>query len=180
MKLYTKTGNDGTTVIIGGRLPKDDCRVEAYGDLDELNSWIGLTLTNFTAQRDADLVRVLTEVQQRLFDCCSDVAAIDPTLREGYIQAKHVESIEHLIDRYTTETPEFTSFILPDGTPSAAMLHLCRTVAHRAERRIVNLICTEPLVNAEVLRYVNRLSDLFFTLARVCNARAGVKEKTLP
>jgi cob(I)alamin adenosyltransferase len=177
MKIYTKTGDYGTTDVIGGRLDKDDCRVDAYGTLDELNSWLGLALTQMHAQpRYADIVAVLNDIQQQLFACCADLATLDPILRPYSIQTRHTEQLECLIDQYDEELPHIAHFIIPGGNQMAAMLHVCRTVTRRAERRVVTLMHATAAVNAEVLPFLNRLSDFFFTLARLCDARAGISE----
>lgn len=176
MKIYTKTGDTGTTDLIGGRLNKDHDRIEAYGTLDELNSWIGLAMSVLSDPRDADVVSVLIEIQQDLFACGSDLARLDSTREIPSMQAKQVTRLEQLIDHYTLEIREIEGFILPGGTQAATLLHVCRTVARRAERRIVTLRRQDTSISAEVVRYINRLSDLLFVLARVCNARAGIPD----
>lgn len=176
MKIYTKTGDKGTTGVIGGRVGKDHCRVEAYGTIDELNSWIGFAITQLVEPKFAEIVEVLSDIQQRLFDCCADLATVDTSLREYRIDAEAAQTLEPLIDQFTRETPEIDHFIVPGGSQPAATLHICRTVARRAERRVVTLIQQEETVNAEVMRFLNRLSDLLYTLARTCNARAGVQD----
>ena len=176
MKIYTKTGDAGTTGVIGGRLAKDHPRVEACGALDELNACVGLARANFTAAKDADIIRDLSAIQQALCDGCVDLATLNPEIQAYRLTGVHVAEVETRIDHYTRETAALDDFILPGGRPAAAMLHLCRTVCRRAERRIVTLARQAPPLNGEVLRYVNRLSDLFFVLARVCNARAGVAD----
>jgi cob(I)alamin adenosyltransferase len=176
MKIYTKTGDNGTTGVIGGRLEKDHPRVEAYGTVDELNSFVGRTLAGLEDQRYADIVRDLGEIQQTLCDCCSDLATLTPKFREYSITPENVAEVEKRIDRYEQETEELEYFIIPGGSQAAADLHLCRTVSRRAERRVVTLSRQDEHLNQEVLRYLNRLSDLFFVLARVCNARAGVSD----
>lgn len=173
MKIYTKTGDKGKTGLIGGRLDKDHPRVEAYGTIDELNSWIGLTISQLNDRQDADLVNVLGDIQQQLFDCCSDLVTLNTLRREYRITPKTVQDLENLIDQYNQEADEIDRFIIPGGTQPAAMLHVGRTVARRAERRVVTLLRQAEPVNPDVLPYLNRLSDLLFVLARVCNARAG-------
>ncbi len=170
-RIYTRAGDRGETGLIGGqRVSKDHGRVEAYGAIDELNSHLGVV----RAQLDhPDLARLVDTIQNRLFDLGAELAT--PLPHPGAIPtigAAHVETLEHMIDRYQEELPPLREFILPSGTALAAALHVARTVARRAERRIVTLARTEP-VNPEVVRYVNRLSDLLFVLARVVNHRAG-------
>ncbi|GAB2717352.1 cob(I)yrinic acid a,c-diamide adenosyltransferase [Paenibacillus thermoaerophilus] len=179
MKIYTRTGDDGQTGIIGGRVDKDDDRVEAYGTVDELNAFVGQAISLLTPEEAseggayADMARDLLQIQQELFDCGSDLALAKPDLRPLKVKGEHVDRLEAWIDRYDAETPDITRFILPGGSPLASALHVCRTVCRRAERRVVTLARTQP-INDEVRRYLNRLSDLFFTMARTANHRAGV------
>lgn len=176
MTIYTKTGDNGTTGVIGGRLPKDDARVEAYGTIDELNSQIGLAMAELNADRDADLFADLLEIQQELFDCCSDLATLRPEVRAYRIAPEHAERLESRIDHYNAQTAPLEYFILPGGTRLSALLHVCRTVARRAERRVVTLERETEYVNPAIKIYLNRLSDLFFVMARAANARAGVAD----
>ena len=176
MKIYTKTGDKGKTGVIGGRLDKDHPRVEAYGTVDELNAFVGMAIACLEDQQYADIVKDLREIQQHLFDCCSDLATVNTKIREYRIKAKDVENIEERIDHYDQETEDVEYFIIPVGTQASAALHVCRTITRRAERRVVTLSREDESLNAEVLRYLNRLSDLFFVMARVCNARAGVSD----
>jgi cob(I)alamin adenosyltransferase len=173
MKIYTRTGDAGQTGVIGGRCSKDDARVEAYGTVDELNSFLGQAISFMEGERFDDLRADLVQVQHELFDCGSDLAVLRPQLRPYKVTAKMVERLERWIDRYDAETPDITRFILPGGSKVSALLHVCRTVCRRAERRVVTL-AREQEINAEVLRYLNRLSDLFFTVARAANHREGV------
>jgi cob(I)alamin adenosyltransferase len=176
MKIYTKMGDNGTTGVIGGRLEKDRPRLEAYGTIDELNSYVGMAIACLGDEKYADMVKDLGDIQQYLADCCGDLATLSAKFQEYRIKAEHVEAIERLIDHYDQEIDEIEYFILPGGSQAAAVLHLCRTVNRRAERRVVTLSRQEEQLNKEVIRYLNRLSDLFFVLARVCNARAGVPD----
>jgi cob(I)alamin adenosyltransferase len=176
MKLYTKTGDGGMTGMIGGRVRKDDARVEACGTIDELNSLVGLAIQSAALdERYADLAGRLTVIQHELFDCGSDLSYVNPGDRPYKVTPEMVEALEADIDRLHAEAPPIRRFILPGGTPLAAWLHACRTVCRRAERRTVSLAgATEA--NREVLRYLNRLSDYFFAAARAANARAGVPD----
>ncbi len=170
-RIYTRTGDRGETGLVGGeRVSKDHGRVEAYGAIDELNSHLGVVRVQLA---DADLTAVVDNLQNRLFDLGAELATPPPhPAAIPAISGAHVEVLEHLIDRYQDELPPLREFILPGGTALAATLHVARTVARRAERRIVTLGRMDP-VNPELLRYVNRLSDLLFVLARVANRRAG-------
>ncbi|MER3480822.1 MAG: ATP:cob(I)alamin adenosyltransferase [Meiothermus sp.] len=179
MKIYTKTGDGGETGLYGAdRVPKDHPRVEAYGTVDEANSAIGLARSLLPAAH-ADIGGDLEYLQNALFDLGADLAT-----RQGSPYAKNlarldaqdVERLEALIDRYQEEAPPFTGFIHPGGHPAAAALHLARTVVRRAERGVVSLARQEE-INLEALRYLNRLSDLLFTLARVVNKREGLAEE---
>lgn len=176
MKIYTKTGDAGETGLFGGgRVGKDDARVDAYGEVDELNALLGLTRSTALPQ---DLDALLHTLQDQLFTVGSHLAtpqeskaaAHIPELRDAWITA-----MEDAIDRFETELPPMTHFILPGGSQAAAALHLARTVCRRAERRVVPLV-REGIAPAKVGVFLNRLSDLLFVLARVANARAGVQD----
>ncbi|MCR2802474.1 cob(I)yrinic acid a,c-diamide adenosyltransferase [Paenibacillus soyae] len=175
MRLYTKTGDKGQTSLIGGRVSKDDVRVEAYGTIDELNSFVGVAQAE-AAKHDElqELAGWLVDIQQELFDCGSDLAYA----REGApfkMNGEPAERLEGWIDRYITEAPEITRFILPGGSAVSSALHVCRTVCRRAERRVVTL-AREHAINEDVLIYINRLSDFFFAAARVANAKLAVPD----
>ena len=175
MKLYTKTGDKGTTSVIGGRVDKDDIRVEAYGTVDELNSYTGQAISLMDGFTYEDLKKELIQIQHELFDCGSDLASLtEPTLSYK-VSAKMVEHLEELIDQYAVQAPDITRFILPGGSLVASTLHVCRTVCRRAERLVVTL-SKGAEINPEVLRYLNRLSDFFFAIARVANAREGLSD----
>ena len=178
MKIYTQTGDAGETSIIGGRVKKDDLRVEAYGSIDECNSHVGVLIAIIQqndAERFHDLMNDLTQIQHELFDCGSDLAYADPKVNQLKVTDEMVSNIEASIDRYDAETPDITKFILPGGTMIAAQLHVCRTVVRRVERRIVSMAEHFP-VHSNVIKYVNRLSDWFFTVARVANHRVGTSD----
>jgi cob(I)alamin adenosyltransferase len=174
--LYTRTGDRGETRLLdGSRVPKSDPRVEAYGDIDELNAWLGFART---AGLDAELARTLDELQRDLFAVGAQLA--DPRRQVAGRVAKvelgeeHVRRLEAAIDRLEADLPPLRRFILPGGSPAGAALHVARTICRRAERRIVALgVETVPPV---VLAYLNRLSDLLFVLARTANHRAGAGE----
>lgn len=174
MKIYTRTGDEGETSVIGGRVPKDDLRVEAYGTVDEVNAFIGEAIVRMDPQSHADLIQDLTQIQHELFDAGGDLAQAGKN-RQYRVTAAMVTRLEEWIDRYEQECPALERFILPGGSPLSAALHLCRVLTRRAERMVVGL-CREQQTNEEVRRYLNRLSDFFFTVARVANVRAGVPD----
>jgi len=168
-RIYTGTGDGGTTALVGGdRVAKDHLRVEAYGTVDEANSWVGVART-FTA--DTELLTALEFVQHRLFNCSSNLATLP---NSGFEPTRITEGdvlwLEAAIDRYEAETGPIRSFILPGGSQAASFLHIARTVIRRAERRIVSL-GHHDWVDPLVLRFVNRLSDFFFAAARLANRR---------
>ncbi|TLS51474.1 cob(I)yrinic acid a,c-diamide adenosyltransferase [Paenibacillus antri] len=172
MKIYTRTGDKGHTGVIGGRVRKDDLQVEAYGTVDELNSFVGVAMAGMDEVKFADMLEDLLNIQHELFDCGSDLAILDKAKREYKVTADMAEKLEALIDKYDAETPDITRFILPGGSASSAALHVCRTVCRRAERRVVTLAERQD-INEHVRTYLNRLSDLFFTIARTANFREG-------
>ncbi|QGQ46735.1 cob(I)yrinic acid a,c-diamide adenosyltransferase [Metabacillus sediminilitoris] len=174
MNLYTRTGDSGKTSIIGGRVDKDHLRVEAYGTIDEANSYVGLAMTMLTDQMFKDIYQELEKIQHELFDCGGDLAVV----KEKYpykTTAEMVLFLEGRIDHYVKEAPELERFILPGGSPASAVVHLARTVTRRAERCTVSLH-KEMDINDIVLKYLNRLSDYFFAIARVINYRLGVND----
>lgn len=177
MKVYTRRGDRGETDLFGGgRVAKDHLRVEAYGAVDELNAAVGAA---GAASPHEDLRKLLQEVQSALFDLGAYLAAPDPERREKMgtpePRAEEVEGLEARIDAFERELEPLRRFVLPGGTAAAAAFHVARTVCRRAERRAVALEHAEP-VGEPALRYLNRLSDLFFVLARVENRRAGVAD----
>jgi cob(I)alamin adenosyltransferase len=176
MKIYTKTGDDGTTGILGrGRLPKDDLRIAAYGTVDELNAVLGVARAHGL---DAAAERIVAQLQNELFLVGSALADPSPDgqFHNAMTQA-HVEQLEQMIDALEAELKPLVQFILPGGVPGAANLHLARTVCRRAERLVVEL-SHKPgeAVAPSVLVYLNRLSDLLFVLARAVNHRARVAD----
>lgn len=168
-KIYTRTGDAGETGLIGGaRVAKDDPRVEAYGSIDEANSTLGL----LAAHVDPATAGIIAGIQRTLFDIGAELADPAPG-RTRSVTAEQVDELERLIDRWEDELPALRQFILPGGSVPAALCHVARSTVRRAERRTVTLARQAP-VNPQILRYLNRLSDCLFVLARVLNRRAGV------
>ena len=180
MKIYTRTGDAGTTALYGGeRVPKDARRVEAYGTVDEANALLGVARTQLGSSADSsgDYDALLARVQSALFDVGADLATPESSYRQNIVPLTEadVTGLEEDIDRLEAALPPLHAFILPGGHPAAASLHLARTVVRRAERRTVELSHHEAL-NPQVTAYLNRLSDLLFVLARAVNAAAGVED----
>ena len=179
MKIYTKRGDAGQTDLFGGdRVGKDEPRVAAYGDVDELNATVGLAAST---DLDPALGESLRSIQSALFDLGSSLATPSPAHRQkagiAGVRDGDIEALETLIDRLEANLAPLTSFILPGGSPSAAALHLARTVCRRAERAVVRLSSMEGAdVEASSLRYLNRLSDLLFVMARHENARQDIAD----
>ena len=174
MKIYTRTGDAGTTNLFDGtRIAKSDPRVEAYGEVDEANAVLGLARA---AGLDADLDAMLVQIQRDLFALGSRLAdpadKIAERVEKASLGEEDVNRLEGWIDTLETELEPLRRFVLPGGSPAGATLHLARTVCRRAERRMVTLGVVEP----SLLIYVNRLSDLLFVLARVVSHRAGIPE----
>ncbi len=168
-KIYTRTGDDGTTGLgDGSRIAKDDVRVEAMGAVDELNNALGLLLTEAVP---ADIDALLREVQHTLFDIGGELSLPERSL----ISAEQVTALEQALDRYNADLAPLKDFILPGGSRSAALGHVARSICRRAERRTVTL-ARGATVNDSTLRYLNRLSDLLFVLARSLNSAAGVAD----
>ena len=176
MKIYTKTGDEGETGLFGGgRVGKDDARVRAYGEVDEVNAAIGLAASLDPDGFDADL---LQSIQRNLFTIGAELATPDPAKqRRGPIGAPDVSALEAAIDRHEATLQPLKNFILPGGTPKAAAFHLARTVCRRAERAVVGL-GRDQTINPTIVHYLNRLSDLLFVLARAVNAQAGRPDVT--
>ena len=180
MKIYTKTGDAGTTGLFGGgRVPKDDARVDAYGEVDELNAVLGAARATGPMPR---VDEVLVAVQRDLFAigallATPDVEKMHAHLTKARIDDARIEELERAIDACDNELEPLKAFIIPGGTPKAAALHVARTVCRRAERKVVHLQHSVELPKLTVV-YLNRLSDLLFSLARVANKRAGAGEVT--
>jgi cob(I)alamin adenosyltransferase len=176
VKIYTKTGDNGTTGLLGqGRVPKDDVRIEAYGTVDELNAVLGLVRAHGLGPA---LDGLAAQLQEELFVVGSALA--DPSPGGPFhnaITAEHITRLENTIDTLETELKALTEFILPGGTLAAAQIHLARTVCRRAERLTVRLLRQEGEgVAQSLIIYLNRLSDLLFVLARLVNHRAGIAD----
>lgn len=184
MKIYTKGGDGGETTLIGGvRVPKDDPRVAAYGTVDELNASIGAAIAFDTDEALAESLDRLRTVQEDLFTIGARLAADEPekALAKGTIPALdpgRTGALEAWIDELDELLPALDAFVLPGGAPAGAQLHICRTVCRRAERKVVGLTDAQPDLEDTVVPYLNRLSDLLFTLARYANRRAGREDVT--
>ncbi|MEH7304686.1 cob(I)yrinic acid a,c-diamide adenosyltransferase [Neobacillus drentensis] len=180
MKIYTKTGDKGTTSLIyGKRVPKNDLRVEAYGTCDEANSMIGLALSylymeNFQGKEIID--NIYHKIQTNLFHVGAELATPKGKEVKWALSVSDVDELEKQIDEWNDSLPELTNFILPSGHPAGAAFHVARTIARRAERCAVSL---GEDVNPLVLAYLNRLSDLLFVTARFVNNQLGANEQTL-
>src|SRR5436190_1340631 len=175
VKIYTRTGDDGDTGLFDGtRVSKNDPRVGAYGDVDELNAWLGFVRAS---TGDQDLMAMLEQIQRDLFALGARLA--DPAKRiaervtKAAVSSDDIVRLEEWIDRIESELPPLRRFILAGGAPTGAALHVARTVCRRAERRMVALT---PTPDAVLIRYVNRLSDLLFVIARAVNHRAQMPE----
>ncbi len=177
-KIYTKTGDKGETGLFGGgRISKDSPRIESYGTVDELNSFIGLAITEI---KDREVQTLLRKIQNELFTVGSNLAApnkdkdkknIIPGVKEEfYLEA------ERAIDHFEEKLEPLKNFVLPGGTKGAALLHVCRTICRRAERRVVALTNKESINAGNIIIYLNRLSDLFFVLARYENFISNVQD----
>ena len=185
MKIYTKTGDKGMTSLCdGSRLSKDDIRVEAYGTLDELNAHIGLLISLLQTssskegvQSAANLTDFLSEIQEELFVIGGELARAEMKTEELVSTQKLIAKIETSIDELSSQLPVQHHFVLPGGVIPASQSHVCRTICRRAERRIVTL-SHFAIVLPEIFKFVNRLSDYFFTLSRYLNNDSGISEKT--
>lgn len=178
MRIYTRTGDTGETGLFGGgRVAKDHARVAAYGDVDELNSALGVArATEPAAMFDPEL----EAIQRDLFSIGGQLATPDPekvraALEKAMLSTSRIQELESAIDAAEAELPPLRAFVLPAGTPKAAALHLARTVCRRAERSVVTLARSEEVPELFLI-YLNRLSDYLFTLARLANFRAGRSE----
>src|SRR5215211_1393443 len=179
MKIYTKTGDKGLTGLIGGkRIPKNDIRIIAYGSVDELNSYIGLSLSLLSKQTSSssfsDIIVTLSRIQNELFIIGSDLA--DPDLSKSSslrVQSNMITVLENDIDNYEKELSPITYFILPGGSIESSNLHIARSIARRTETNVAKLFL-EDMINNLVLVYLNRLSDLLFVLSRTINKRLQI------
>ncbi len=176
MRIYTRSGDKGQTSLFGGdRVPKDHPRIEAYGTVDELNSLLGLTIATLpTGGEVEELHPLLQKLQHELFIVGGDLATPPGSRFEPpRVGPDHIEALEKAIDRFDAQIPPLKQFVLPGGSVTAARLHVCRTVCRRAERLVVK---TGDAASADVVVYLNRLSDLLFVLARWANYTEGVPE----
>ena len=174
VKIYTRTGDGGETGLVGGvRISKDSLRVQAYGEVDELNSVLGIVRSFLV---DSELDKLLRDLQRDLFVVGADLAApIGVRTNAPRITGERIAELERAIDGLEEELPRLQVFVLPSGTQSGAFLHFARTVARRAERTIITLRGKET-INEQIIPYMNRLSDLLFVMARVTNHRNRVDE----
>jgi cob(I)alamin adenosyltransferase len=173
LKIYTKTGDDGNTGLQGNyRIGKSHPRIISYGTVDEANAALGIVLSN---SLDGDVCDVLTEIQNDLFLLGADLS--NPTLNDvkNRVSLEMIERLEYNIDKFELELPQLTNFILPGGDPSAAQLHYVRTVVRRAESQTV-LLSEKDEINSNCIKYLNRLSDLFFVMGRLINKRKNIED----
>jgi len=175
-RIYTKQGDSGSTRLGGGqKISKNAPRIDAFGTVDELNSFLGVALASGL---DPELVELLSTIQNELFHLGSDLCILEedkPDFPVPQIEPRHVEALETMLDRLTAEVGPLENFILPGGSAGAAHLHVARTVCRRAERLVVALAEKET-VGAETVRYLNRLSDALFVMARLENKRKGIAD----
>jgi cob(I)alamin adenosyltransferase len=182
MRVYTRSGDHGTTGLVGGqRIPKDNLRIEAYGTIDELNSVLGVCRAHTASLSEAAadrLERLLVGVQNDLFDLGSDLATRTADRWPGMyrIGADDIRRLEGECDAFDEDLPPLRQFVLPGGTLLGAQLHVARTVCRRAERRLVTLIREDPEVGESGMQYLNRLSDLLFVLSRWASLQLGAPE----
>ncbi|MBN7810484.1 cob(I)yrinic acid a,c-diamide adenosyltransferase [Algoriphagus sp. H41] len=177
MKIYTKTGDQGITSLLGGkRVPKSDLRIDAYGTIDELNSFIGLVRDQEVNAKRADFLK---EIQDRLFTIGADLATAPgkDKVKKPDLLPQDIEALEQEMDRMEAELPMLTAFILPGGHPSVSFCHVARTVCRRGERLAVELSSIEPVAEL-VIQYLNRLSDYLFVLGRKMAQELEVEEVT--
>ena len=168
MKIYTKTGDDGNTGLQGNyRISKSHPRIIAYGTVDEANAALGIVLAN---SLDEDIVKILTEIQNDLFVVGADLSNLNLNDAKNRVSLVMIEKLEQNIDKFELELPSLTNFILPGGDPSAAQLHYVRTIVRRAETQTVQL-SEKDEINSNCIKYLNRLSDLFFVMGRLLNKR---------
>lgn len=177
IKIYTKTGDKGNTSLIGGtKVPKNDIRIETYGTVDELNSWIGLINDQL---QDEEFRNELKEIQDRLFTIGSSLATDAekaPKMKLPDLKDNDIEFLEKRIDLMTAALPPMKNFILPGGHITVSSIHIARCVCRRAERLAVNMQLNGLFVDKKVIQYLNRLSDYLFTVARFVAQKLGVQE----
>ena len=175
MRIYTKTGDKGETGLFGGRrVPKDHHRVAAYGDIDELNAFLGQALSK---NQELSIQQTLRKIQELLFELGAELATPPESRKhQSTLRKADIAWLEKTIDEAETQLSPLKSFILPGGGEAAAALHTARAVCRRAERSVVTLCREEPQTSPQVLIFINRLADLLFVLARLANAKAGVED----
>jgi cob(I)alamin adenosyltransferase len=175
MKIYTKTGDDGNTGLQGNyRIGKDHPRIVSYGTVDEANAALGIVLAN---SLDEDVSVILTEIQNDLFLVGADLSNLNLNDAKNRVSLEMIEKLEQHIDKFELELPPLTNFILPGGDPAAAQLHYVRTVVRRAESQTV-LLSEKDEINSNCIKYLNRLSDLFFVMGRLINKRKNREDIT--
>lgn len=175
MRIYTKTGDTGETSLFSGeRVLKCGTRVAAYGDVDELNSFLGMTILRVSVEGNRDLLR---RIQNRLFNLGADLATSSARTLDERIDESEIREMEAAIDSMDARMPELRTFILPGGAEAAVWLHVCRAVCRRAERSVVQLQ-SEAAINPLAVVFLNRLSDLLFIMARFENSSAGIADLT--
>lgn len=173
MKIYTKTGDDGTTGLQGNsRVSKSHPRIIAYGTIDEANAGLGIVLSY---KLDKDIAMLLNSIQNELFVVGADLSNPNLENQKNRVTLDMIDNLEKNIDKYEKELPSLTNFILPGGNIIASQLHHVRTVIRRAETYLV-LLSEQEKINNNCIKYVNRLSDLFFVLGRILNKRSGQKD----
>ena len=173
MKIYTKTGDGGNTGLQGDfRIAKSHPRIMAYGTVDEANATIGVVLTNTL---DDDITEILSQIQNDLFVLGSDLSNQNLNDLKNRISIKNVETLEEAIDKFESELPPITNFILPGGNIAAAQIHQVRTIVRRAETLVVQLSDKDE-INSNCIKYLNRLSDLMFVMGRLINKRNNVED----
>ena len=180
MKLYTRSGDDGTTGLFSGaRVSKDHPRIEAYGTVDEFNACLGLAMSALVIKEHDFMRRMLSSIQSRLFEIGADLATPHGSAHESKIVRINEDQVAHVeawIDEIDAKNEPLRCFIMPGGCELASRLHLARTICRRAERLMVALSHTEPVGEA-MMRYMNRVSDLLFAMARLANKMANVPEE---
>lgn len=173
MKIYTKTGDDGNTGLQGNlRIGKSHPRIMAYGTVDETNAALGIVLSN---SLDEDILEILIDIQNDLFLLGADLSNPNLNDSKNRVSLDMIEKLESLIDKFESELPSLTNFILPGGVPAAAQIHYVRTVARRAETLVVNL-SEKDEINSNCIKYLNRLSDFLFVLGRLINKKSNQED----
>ncbi|PCJ18617.1 MAG: ATP:cob(I)alamin adenosyltransferase [Candidatus Cloacimonadota bacterium] len=177
MKIYTKTGDKGSTSLAGGqRVKKNNLRIESYGTIDELNSFIGLVISNNPSDKSKDY---LQQIQNHLFDLGAELSILPEDkvkFKLANFDINYILILENMIDDLSQKLPPLKEFILPGGSTSSSYLHVCRTVCRRAERLLITLINQENTINENCIKYLNRLSDLCFVFARYENIIQNISE----